>query len=391
MTPPPSNTPHASPERTGDLITHDATCSECGYALKGLYIGGKCPECGTTIVGEGTSATTSSREPEILGKPLIDAPYGYLRQLNLAFWLMTIAWAAIPIIIILTWTGVIPPSVTPPAPLLYFATAIAWSMGVLITLRDRPLSIRGRRKGQPINEYPRLRLTVALAQIPIVLSPLFELLANFANNNAFLGSLAGLFGFLASIGYIPTAVYLAQIAEWGSDAALARRIRAYGWFVGLGLFGTTFVYLAFTFRNQLPILPVAAAPFWLIAIAMLLVSTVLLATSTIRLIQMTHWLIINKQKTEERDRRRLEKTQREEQKHKRRTEAAVDAKEPETPRIDEALYKSVIEKHENSQRDQHDETDPARHPRFQNEQRLDKTEEHDPYALEDDDENQPNR
>ena len=67
----------------GELIEKDRPCKQCDYNLRGLKIGGVCPECGTTIILDNPFRDS-----------LCDAPRGVILRLSAGFW-MTLGALAI--------------------------------------------------------------------------------------------------------------------------------------------------------------------------------------------------------------------------------------------------------------------------------------------------------
>lgn len=71
----------------GELIEKDRPCKQCDYNLRGLKIGGVCPECGTAIIIDNPFRDS-----------LCDAPRGVILRLSAGFW-MTLGSLAILIAI----------------------------------------------------------------------------------------------------------------------------------------------------------------------------------------------------------------------------------------------------------------------------------------------------
>ncbi len=373
-------------ELQGEVITEDVSCHSCGYSLKGLPVGGNCPECGT-VVANAAGRKPVLREPEWLGKPLIEAPRWYLVSLFVAFIMMTVSWMVMPAIMLaagLLFFFKVYFYLDLPHPQMRLGLAMLWAGGVLITLLPRPLAIRGKKNGEVMNEVPRLRSMVLAAQVPIVLAPLFDVISLSAINPTPWQASAFFLTIFAVLGYIPTALYLSKIAEWARDDELSEKLRAYGWLIGFGAFGAFCIYASLEFQNVIPILPFIASIFWLFVVATLVISSILLAVSTIKLADMARWLLINRESMLERDRRLAQKAAAEAAKHQREAAALREAT-MDIGKYDTALYDSVIAKHE-AQADQP--KSPSSTPEgftFANEHRIEKKEDN-PYGIEDDDE-----
>ncbi len=361
----------------GEMFVGDVSCAECGYSLRGLPISGKCPECGMLKVGAVGASRSRLGDPEKFGKPLIEAPEWYLRLLQLAFLLMTVAWVATPVSMVFVWMGLSLGVV--PANVLSILFMSFWSAGVMITLLDRPLCVRGKINGEPITEVPRLRLMVALAQIPFVLVPVFAYVLTVVANPGLFQVLLTLCLVGAIAGYIPTMVYFAQLADWAHDDELSGKLRANGWLVGISLFGLLSLYAAIELQGVIPIIPFIAGLFWLLIVVVFILSMVLIAISTVRLWSMSHWLLVNRRSLADRDHRMVEKAARE--------AAGMGSHAPLAPPmadVDQHLYDSIIEKNERNTAPDQAPTSTPDGTTYSHERRLEKKGDN-PYALEDGD------
>lgn len=358
----------------GELIREPTPCGKCGYDLRGLRVGTRCPECGQPVADGAVAA--ARREPEQFGRPLVEAPDWYLRSLQVAFTMMTLAWIPMPIVMTLEFFGFNPLGSLSRF-LVWCVLACCWAGGVLITLQPRPSSVRGKRGGVPIREHPNLRLIVGLMQIPVVLIPITVWIASTGGGTS-MGYVNFALILMALGGYTPTALYFAKIAEWARDEGLSEKLRAYGWLSGIGLAGSIFVILSLEFATFLPVLPVISGFFWLFALVILFLSVILLTISTIRLMSMSRWLVINRHALLDRDARMIEKA------HRQAAEMA--ARHPTAPpqeNYDQALYDSVIEKHKKSQAETQEPASTTEDVKYSSDQRMEKTGDN-PYGLEED-------
>lgn len=102
------------PLMAGRIIDHDRDCEACGYNLRGLRIGGRCPECGVSIRLGGASARDA----------LSDAPLADVRRLRNGAHL---AVACVPLLVaapfVVLWLDA-PPAVI--APVMAGVTALWW-------------------------------------------------------------------------------------------------------------------------------------------------------------------------------------------------------------------------------------------------------------------------
>ncbi len=243
----------------GGVIVEDRFCGQCRFNLRGLSKSGRCPECGTfyTLTG------SKSRGHDRLG----DAPLGYINRLAAS----SIAIGLLPAVILLSslvlgWFGIVVMAV---ATLGYLG-----AVGVFVMRRERGL-------GAPSDEvrgveWPRLRLSILVGQVALVLSPAVFVLAEMAKTPAGSGLAPGasaaaqaalapathtvwsvglmvvgvgmLLAGAASFG--PFGVYAARLAHWAEDDDVAHRWRSAGVVFGgccvllVGLSGVQTLYEA---------------------------------------------------------------------------------------------------------------------------------------------------
>lgn len=106
----------------------DRVCRNCGYALKGLPEGTRCPECGQSSVRRAPGRTKVRR--------ITDQPVEVLKRIRLAAWLALLAWASGVSLWVAAYYPWINPFVLPAAITLVLASiSSAW----LITSPEIPL------------------------------------------------------------------------------------------------------------------------------------------------------------------------------------------------------------------------------------------------------------
>ncbi len=205
-------------------ITEDRECDHCGYNLKGLAAGGKCPECGTSIR---TITTRSS------GTMSGEAPTRFVRKLRYGFML-----ASVGIItgIVLSGSG------------LMFFSSFFWVAGIWITTSMRPN--RKEIVADKVLDNDRFRMTVRYSSLawPIYGLALLALitLSGAANPSTLLKIplilISVVAGSIAWISLIPTCIYFAELGYWASHDHLAQRLRSTAW--AMCVFGVGSVLLS---------------------------------------------------------------------------------------------------------------------------------------------------
>jgi len=206
-------------------IAHDRECDHCGYNLKGLQQGGKCPECGHPIRPQ--SSKTS-------GTIMDEAPTRFVKMLRLGFLLSSTG-------IILTVLSSFMPG--PARVTIDIVASLLWICGIFFITLPRPN--RGSIRKDKILDNDRFRLIVRVLNLTWPASSLVGAgvyALQQANNNAtggssvLLGLLAGLSAIIsigAWVSMIPTSVYLAELAYWSSNNNLADRLRGCAWILAI--------------------------------------------------------------------------------------------------------------------------------------------------------------
>ena len=271
-------------------ISTDRECDHCGYNLRGLPEGSKCPECGTSIrrISRKSSGTMSS-----------EAPSRFVRLLWLGFSLASLAIIGsivVPIFLgVFLFMGVIAGSAYWTAVTLNFLAPFLWVAGIWLVTSPRPN--QGQIVPDKVLDNDRYRMLIRLASIawPIYLlvsmgiaalasrptPPSALLMVPFSIVHIIAGTIAW-------IGLMPTCVYFAELGHWASHDHLAQRLRSTAW--AMAVFGTITVVLSAI--AALNIAPSAAAAFLRMFIIFLVVIAVMVFLLTvIQLTSVMKWVI----------------------------------------------------------------------------------------------------
>lgn len=328
-------------------IDFDRPCAGCGYNLKGLFVGGVCPECGRPI------AVPKKR---MLDDTLVDAPRDFLVRfasaLTLAF--IGLALSVFGFFTIVATTvvngvlgfyrigghnstlspgrGIVVPSAPDKAYAIAFLLGAAmWSTGLFIATLPRPTPPDSQENRRA--EWKRLRIASNAVQTSWLLAATLGATVIFATPAtgygpqppAWIGPamIAAILAIIVGVaGLVPTSVLLARYADWVPDNELSWRLRTSAW--SIAVFGTLIVLTGIT-PPGLPsfagfiafFLWLGLAVFWLGFLGGLGVQF-----WSIGQLAAAGWAAkTNHQIREERDRRMLEKMQREKEEADRRADA----------------------------------------------------------------------
>lgn len=217
------NTNASSRGPLGAVILDDRLCPKCSYNLKGLPIGGACPECGTAIIGGGTRTVGHGKET-----PIDQVSHGYMKLLQFGFLLM--AAGGMGSVAVSFCAGAMVDLVLATDAALV-ACQVLWLSGVCLMVRPRP--IPEARKPDGSVEWSLLRRgCIASAAVSFALAGLtmgFEL---------------GGFGLLAAIALVlhwlcfiaslcVCAIYASFLCDWARDTTMADRLRTMTWVIGI--------------------------------------------------------------------------------------------------------------------------------------------------------------
>lgn len=327
-------------------IEHDKPCPKCGYNLKGLALGGVCPECGRAI---------SVPQKRMLEDTLVHAPRAYLHRfaISLSVAFLGLAMSVLSIFTIVSSAvvqgvfgfyqlgGIAMNMIVPSIPDRFFAVvfllgAAMWGVGLSIATLPRPTPIDSEESRN--REWMRLRVGVRITQGAwFVAAALAFLLVYLAPQqpapgaglpvppHGWMGPVAGValfFTLTGIIGLIPTAVLLARFADWVPDTDLGWRMRTSAW--SIAVFGTLLVLTGVTppglpsFAGIIPFLLWISVGFvWAFFVIGMLVQF-----WSIGQLASAAWAAKqNHRIREERDQRMLEKMRREKEEYDRRIDS----------------------------------------------------------------------
>ena len=201
---------HTKPEQTEGVsppiayIESNKKCLQCGYELRGLPIGGNCPECGQpTFI------------PTTIDDPLSLMPVMVIRKLKwgcwAAFWHMWLSF----ILVLLLWWSTMPKMVILSALL---ALAISWQLGVRLAIPalDLPqatiLGFTSRSRMLISTRWLQIGWVIAAVggELQVVVSTPSPL-ADFSIPIIRFGIMVGI------LGLVLLAIMLGRLAEWSRD------------------------------------------------------------------------------------------------------------------------------------------------------------------------------
>lgn len=251
-------------------ITTDRECDHCGYNLKGLAMGSKCPECGHPI--RRMSAKTSGTMSD-------EAPTRFVRTLRLGFALASAAIIGTVVLSFSPWNlGVI--------------TTGFWVGGIWLITSKRPG--QGTIRPDKVLDSDRTRMGIRLASLAwpayTLLSMALLALVSANTGSAFLVIMLTVLlvgaGIVAWGSLIPTSVYMAEIAYWAAHDNLADRLRGTAWV--MAVFGTITALLAgLGMGLGMPAALFISVPAWLV----IFIAIIVFGFTVIQMATVMHWVI----------------------------------------------------------------------------------------------------
>ncbi|MEL6330323.1 MAG: hypothetical protein AAFR38_11735 [Planctomycetota bacterium] len=265
---------------SGMVIQADRACVRCGYNLRGLSIGGVCPECGTPIA--------SKRERSRLGDSLTDAPRWYLKLLILGLVLLNLPLAGLVLSVAAIFGG---PFVFFIGAIVMIAGALGWPVGAFIVTVKRPRSESTLADAALDSE--KLRLAIRITQAMPIAAWGLSVGAGFGAP-AWLAIVGAVLNVAWVFSLIPFCLYLAALADWSSESRTGDRLRGVAW--TLAVPGTLFAGSLVAYEFGLGI------ALWIAILSGLatFVSIVVFYLGLLQLVQSAMWALSNSKAIERR-------------------------------------------------------------------------------------------
>jgi predicted Zn-ribbon and HTH transcriptional regulator len=261
-------------------IAQDRDCDHCGYNLKGLPMGSKCPECGTPVRRVAANLN---------GTIMDEAPTHFVRKLRFGFLFASTA-------IIMLIAGVFFSDLTYVS--IDILASLLWVGGIFLITLPRPN--RANIRPDKILDNDKFRMLVRALNVSwiadaLITAGIVSLQSTPNGGNAFvLGTLAvlgAIVSITAWICIIPTSVYIAEIAYWASNNPVANRLRGTAWFLAvLGSIIAVFTGLEIMTGNN--VLGFLAAFMWM-PMVVIFVAVIVYFISILQMTHVTHWVIKN--------------------------------------------------------------------------------------------------
>jgi len=193
-----------------------------------------------------------------------------------------------------------------------------WLFGVLLTLRSRPDQIRSPEDRARLELLP-LRVSILLTQGFLAVFAAFDYI-DLVNGWSAAWWIAMASMAVGILGFVPLCYYLAIVADWGRDEAMAARFRNLGWF--LAFFALALMVLRAMSLAPHPALLMIGRFQWMAVIGIVVCVPIVLV-SVAQMAWGFCWLLRNARASEERDRRQAERSAREARAHAERAAAVV--------------------------------------------------------------------
>jgi hypothetical protein len=281
----------ASPSRParlkpfGEVITDERRCPECDYDLRGLRLGGKCPECGEPISIAAAIGSQLRLRDHFAPLFFVDC---------LGFFVFGIAGAMLPLGLI---GARFLPNLTPAQLLAQnLLLSLVWLLGVVMLLRAHQ---RATPHGSGVfaEFVPYTRLSAVVSQ---ALLPALAILMHYYTTTATpaLGWFAGLLSIVIAAGWVPVALLLSGYAEHYGDSPLAGRFRSIAW--TLAVFGVGTLLVIFLGWLNTGFSTLVRMFGWLV-VAVWAFSFIAMCFSTLQVANTVRWAYVNTKAAQARD------------------------------------------------------------------------------------------
>jgi len=274
-------------------------CDSCGYALDGLPIGTKCPECGESSAPKGKSIHEATMS--------FQAPAGYIKMVRYGFLLCMVAiMGGMLGPIIIGITAGTKSMLLPLAMVLFVLASWCWTAGVWIITKPR-LGIGTVTKDDILDNATFVRI-IRIMSVAwpcwILLIASGIIMRGGGGAPMFYSVLASIVGLVAWVGLIPACIYFAEMAFWASDEWLSNRLRGTAWF--MTVFGVLAVISKLLSVTSLPISsPAKIVHIWTYVISFL--ATAMLFYSIFRMSILLNWVLSHKHKNADKHKRLAER------------------------------------------------------------------------------------
>ncbi len=282
-----------------EVLREDRPCRKCGYNLRGLRAGDRCPECGTAV-------SESKRKSDRYADNMTDSPMWYL--VVVACGSVAMGLALFGSIGLMIAERAASSGWNPLSPLLVAVAggliAVAWVAGVWLATMKRPHGEHTIR--DVILDSRTLRWVTRGVQLflPLAIGLRYAATATGAD---WAGALAG----VATLGWLygiaPLCVYLGSLADWAGDTNAGGRFRSSAW--ALAVMGTLALVLGLfiSMPVQFKLLLTLAAVMCLLGVG---AGVLLFVAGVVQLTVNSVWAVQNSGEARAREARLAEKRRR---------------------------------------------------------------------------------
>jgi len=257
----------------GDPIRGDQACEHCGYNLRGLRMGGRCPECGTGIIYR--------RDPNI---PFHEMPLSLIRSFRTSAWLASVSNVGVVVMLFIApWAPIPPRQVS----LMTMAVTVLWIVAVwrLTPPLDQP---QAASHGFGRQSRPRLAARwLQLAWLGVIATGVVGVGPFFTSPRLLV--VAGACWLTGMVGLFALAVLLGRLAGWMRDEFAERTfsLAIYGPATG-GVLLLFFILLGLVTGSSL-VVPIGIG----LSVVMLLVSLLAFPVGLLALSRSVSWAAVH--------------------------------------------------------------------------------------------------
>lgn len=276
----------------GNQTVEARSCPHCDYDLKGLKIGGNCPECGSPIRVEAGSTYADN---------LAYAPRRYLRRLTAAMACSALFGVLTALAFV---SALFSPSAGPIDGVIAAVLAMALAGSVWMVVQPRPAQ---SRDGDAVLDGPLCRnaawgLTLALCPAGVFLA---LMLGNAAWNELALITAFVLAGLVGLAGVLALGIYLLMLANWANEDGAQAAAVGGAWAIGIGgLFGSISLGLSVIPQTGIALVDLLTSTFgflWILLGALAMLGVILVVYANAAMAISLGWAWQNNTAAAERD------------------------------------------------------------------------------------------